>query len=86
MQAPHLTPTYLPVHRVILEAVGHDVQTVIIDGQVVLENRTVKTVSELDILAEAQEEAIRTIEQAGLSDFLKPPKTIWKSPRIILEE
>jgi 5-methylthioadenosine/S-adenosylhomocysteine deaminase len=86
LRAPHLTPTFLPIHRIILEAVGHDVDTVIVDGQVVMEDRKVLAVNENDILAEAQIEAIRTIEQANLQDYLNTPKAVWKNPRIVLEE
>jgi 5-methylthioadenosine/S-adenosylhomocysteine deaminase len=86
MQAPHLAPNFLPVHRVILEAMGSDVATVIVDGRVVMEERKITDINESDILAEAQEEAIRTIERAGLADYLNTPKTIWNSPRIVLED
>jgi 5-methylthioadenosine/S-adenosylhomocysteine deaminase len=85
LHAPHLTPTFLPVHRIIMEAVGHDVDTVIVDGQVVMQDRKVLTVDENDILAEAQEEAVRTIEQANLTEYLNPGPIIWKNPRLIFD-
>lgn len=85
MRAPHLAPSFLPVHRVILEAVGHDVDTVIVDGQIIMEGRKVMTVTEKDVLLEAQEESLRAIAQADLTTYLDPYPSIWKNPRLIFE-
>ena len=86
LRAPHTTPNYLPVHRLIHQAVGHDVDTVIIDGQLIMQNRVILTVNEDEILAEAEIEAHRTIVDAGLEEFLQLPPNFWGSPRIILTE
>ena len=40
--------------RLVYQASGHDVETVIVDGRIVIENRTAQTVNEAAILAEAQ--------------------------------
>ena len=37
MRQPHLMPNFMPVHRLVYEAVGNDVETVIVDGRVVME-------------------------------------------------
>ncbi len=86
LRAPHTTPNYLPVHRLIHQVVGHDVDTVIVDGQVIMEDRLVKTVNEDDILAEAEAEAHRTILDAGMEHFYQLPPNFWGSSRIILTE
>lgn len=39
---PHLTPMYNPVSHLVYAAIGSDVTTSIIDGTVVMENRTIK--------------------------------------------
>jgi 5-methylthioadenosine/S-adenosylhomocysteine deaminase len=75
LRQPNFTPNYMLVHRIVNEAVGRDVETVIVDGKIVMENRKVLTVNELDILDQATEESLRTIERAGLTSFLNAP--LW---------
>lgn len=84
MKAPHLAPNFLPVQRLIFQAVGQDVDHVIVDGQLVLEDRVVKTVNEEESIEAAEAEALRTIINAGLEDKLKSPPILWGSPRIVL--
>ncbi len=86
MKAPHLAPFYLPVHRLIMAAVGSDVDTVIVDGNIIMQNRQVRTVNETDILAEAQEESLKTIHQANLAGFLNTPEMIWKNSRLVFNQ
>ena len=33
LRQPHLTPEFMVVHRLVYEAVGNDVETVIVDGK-----------------------------------------------------
>jgi cytosine/adenosine deaminase-related metal-dependent hydrolase len=61
------------VHRLIYEAVGHDVETVIVAGRVVMEDRRVLTVDEGAALAAAEREARAVVERAGLQGRLTPP-------------
>jgi 5-methylthioadenosine/S-adenosylhomocysteine deaminase len=70
---PHLTPDWMPVHRLIYEAVGHDVETVVVDGRVLMEGRRVLTVDEASILAEANAQARALVERAGLQAHLTDP-------------
>ena len=46
LRQPHLTPNVMVVHRLVYEAVGNDVETVIVDGRVLMEDRTVLSVDE----------------------------------------
>lgn len=78
LRKPHLSPIFMPVHRLINEAVGHDVETVIVDGQIIMEERKVLTVDELAALDAAQEEAMATVRRAGLEPYMQPP--CWGSP------
>jgi hypothetical protein len=64
LRQPHLTPNWMVVHRLIHEAVGHGVETVVVDGQVVLEDRRVLTVDEEAILDAAIHEAWPLVERA----------------------
>lgn len=73
LRQPHLTPNWMIVHRLIHEAVGHDVETVIVDGRVVMEDRRVQTVDEEAILDAANQEATALVERAGLAAHLTPP-------------
>ncbi len=73
MRQPHLTPNIMVVHRLIYEAVGQDVETVIVDGTILMENRKVLSVNESDALDLGQEETLKIIERAGLQSHLTEP-------------
>lgn len=86
MLQPHLMPEIMPVHRLIYEAVGNDVETVIVDGQIVMENRKVKTLDEKAALLDGHEELLETVERAGLEKHLKVPPTFWGHSQGWLDE
>lgn len=73
LRQPHLVPNWMPVHRLMYEAVGRDVETVVVDGRVVLENRQVPGVDETEVLRAAEHEAWALVERAGLRAHLTPP-------------
>jgi len=54
-EKPHLTPSFDLVAELTRYAYGSDVETVIIDGETVMEGRVIKTVDEGEILAKARE-------------------------------
>ncbi|MEH7124054.1 amidohydrolase family protein [Bacillus sp. JJ1773] len=83
---PHLTPAFMHVHRLVYQAVGSDVDTVIVDGNVVMENRIVNTVDEKQVLDEANEEAWATVKRAGLEPFMQPTSYFWGHARAYLDE
>ena len=70
MQKPHLTPTFNPVSHLVYAAEGSDVETAIIDGNIVMENRVIKSLNEEKILHDANEHATKLLERAGLD--IKP--------------
>lgn len=82
---PHMAPENLPVHRLIYQAVGQDVDNVLVDGEFILENRVVKTINEADALAEAEIEAKRTLVNSGLDQYLELPESFWGSSRLIFK-
>ena len=84
LKAAHLAPNFLPVHRLILEANGSDVDNVIVDGQMVMEGHRVLTLNEEEVLREAQEESLSTIERAGLSEYLNIPAGFWGKAHLFL--
>ena len=66
MDAPHLTPVWDPVSAIAYSAHGSDVDTVVIDGQLIMRNRKVLTLDEPAILAEARTRFRQVAERAQL--------------------
>jgi hypothetical protein len=64
---------FMVVHRLVYEAVGNDVQTVVVDGRVVMDDRKPLMVDETSALDRAQEESAKLIERAGLQRHLHEP-------------
>lgn len=79
MRQPHLSPPFMPVHRLVYEASGQDVQTVIVDGRLVMDQRRVLTVDEAAILDLVDREAQQHIARAGLQEHMHDPG--WGQPR-----
>jgi cytosine/adenosine deaminase-related metal-dependent hydrolase len=67
MDKPHLTPAPDPVSTIVYAAHGSDVDTVVIDGQVVMENRKVLTLDEGSVVEEARRRYGEVTERAGLT-------------------
>ena len=86
MQQPHLAPFFMPVHRLIYEASGQDVSTVIVDGQILMQDRRVLVVNDEDVLRSAQDEALATIDRAGLSAHMELPPTFWGKARMTFDQ
>ena len=78
---PHLTPLLMPVHQVVNFANGNDVETVIVDGRVLIEAGQVKSVNEAEILEQAQAIAEETIDHTRLRALLSPAKKFWGHSR-----
>ena len=57
LKKPHLTPTHDPYANIVYAANGSDVDTVIVNGKILMENREVKTLSEQEILEKAEKTA-----------------------------
>jgi len=77
LRGAHTTPVFMVPHRVVYEAYGHDVDTVIVDGEVVMENRTVRTVDEEKVLKQAQRVAEETVEANDLGEYMVLPEGFW---------
>lgn len=54
LNKPHLTPLHDPVANLVYAAQSSDVQTVIIDGKIIMKNRQVMTLDEEKIIYEAE--------------------------------
>jgi cytosine/adenosine deaminase-related metal-dependent hydrolase len=55
LKKPHLSPVFDPVSNLVYAATGSDVDTVIVDGKILMEGRKVKTMDEERIISAAQE-------------------------------
>ncbi len=78
---PHLSPIRMPVHQLVYHATGGDVSTVIVNGDVLIEDRKVLCVDEAELLQRAQELSDRTIRDAGLEELTTRPPGFWDRSR-----
>ena len=81
MRKPHLYPLNMPVDKVTYFANGNDVDTVIVDGKVLMMSREVKTVDEQSILDRAQEEIEAAVGRSGLKDLYETTDGYWGHSR-----
>ncbi|MDZ7631740.1 MAG: amidohydrolase family protein [Gemmatimonadaceae bacterium] len=79
---PHLVPMNMPLYRVAYFANGNDVSTVLVNGRVLMRDRTVLTVNEEAILTGAQREADAAIRRSGLEPLLETPEGFWGRSRL----
>jgi 5-methylthioadenosine/S-adenosylhomocysteine deaminase len=59
MDKPHLTPMYNPFSHLVYVVSGHDVRHTIINGSVVMENRILRTLDITEVMAKANEKALK---------------------------
>jgi len=58
---PHLKPLHDVYASIVYSAYGSDVDTVIVDGKILMENRQVKTLDEQTVMAKAEKHAARLL-------------------------
>jgi len=58
----------------VYSASGNSVETVVIDGRIVMENREIKTMDEEKILARVKKSSEEVLKRTGVSPF----NTRWK--------
>lgn len=78
---PHLAPFNMPAYRAVCCANGNDVQSVIVNGEVVLENRRAMKVDETAIIDKAQLECDRMIARNVAEDLLEMPDDFFGQGR-----
>ena len=69
LMKPDIVPCHYPVSSIVYSAGGADVDTVIIDGQLVMENRVIKTVDEGALMGKMQMAADSLLERSGLGSL-----------------
>jgi cytosine/adenosine deaminase-related metal-dependent hydrolase len=75
---PHLVPVAMETSRLAQLVRGSDVETVMVQGEILMEDRKVLTVNEDDIMEWAQAEAEHTWEVFGLNPILQPSARHWR--------
>lgn len=65
-----MTPNLKPVANLVLASNGYNVDTVIIDGEIILENKKFKKIKEEEIIETANRAAGRMLKKAGLENLM----------------
>jgi cytosine/adenosine deaminase-related metal-dependent hydrolase len=65
LNKPSLMPMLNPVNDITTRVLGSDVDTVIVNGKILMENRVVKTMDEAKVIEEARKRAEEVRERAG---------------------
>ena len=76
---PNMIPWTNPAACLVYLASGSDVETVIIDGKIVMENRMIQTVKEKEVFQRAQSAAEDLIKRAGLEHLMSRGLDPWCS-------
>lgn len=74
---PHLYPLWLEPMKMVYQASGHDVDTVIVNGRILMENRRLTELDEKKVLATAQNEAQKMLLRGGVRKCLELPDGFW---------
>lgn len=81
LNKPHISPFQRAVPALVYCALGTDVDTVIINGKMVMEEGRIKTVDEKKIIKRAQERADSLIERAEMTHLINKPQ--FESRKIV---
>jgi len=73
----HTVPFFMETHRLAHITRGADVETVLVQGEVLMEDRVVKRVDETEVLEWAQLEAEHTVELFGLEPMMHSSAHHW---------
>lgn len=73
MRQPHLVPNWMVVHRLVLQAVGRDVESVIVDGKFAMRDRKILNVDLEAALSEGEAQAHALVKRAGIENHLTAP-------------
>jgi len=81
LDQPHLVPCKDVANMIAFYVRGNDVDTVIVDGTVLMEGQEVVTVDEASVLQNAREEARRSFERVNVSPYLDHGSDFWQGWR-----
>ena len=66
MRKPHTTPNFDIIANLVYASVGSDVETVMINGKIVMEEKSILVADEEAILSEAEERGRALLEKTGI--------------------
>ncbi|MEM2897473.1 MAG: amidohydrolase family protein, partial [Candidatus Bathyarchaeia archaeon] len=72
LKKPHLTPCFNPASNIVYAAQGSDVDTVIVDGKIVVREGKLLTMDEGEILEEAKARGLKLIQKTKLDEKIVP--------------
>jgi 5-methylthioadenosine/S-adenosylhomocysteine deaminase len=81
LRKPHLWPGDMPLYRLVCFAVGSDVDTVLVEGRVVMAGRRVLTVEEEAVMEDATREIGLALDRVGMRHMTETPAGFWKATR-----
>jgi cytosine/adenosine deaminase-related metal-dependent hydrolase len=81
LRKPHLAPRNMPLWRVVCFANGQDVDTVLVDGQILMRGRRFPHIDQDAVLDAAEAETERMLDRAGLRPLLREPPELWGRTR-----
>ena len=74
MTGPDWIPRYNPIQNLVYSASGSSVETVVIDGNIIMEHREIKTVDEEMVLRRCQDLSKGILNRSGVTGI----NTRWK--------
>jgi cytosine/adenosine deaminase-related metal-dependent hydrolase len=74
---PHLVPINMPLIRTVHYANAADVDSVIVDGRILMRGRKVESLDEVSVLEEAERETAIVLERSGLAHLTREPASFW---------
>jgi 5-methylthioadenosine/S-adenosylhomocysteine deaminase len=77
LRKPHLYPPNMPLFRIVYFANGADVDTVIVDGKVLMQGRAVLSVAEDRVLDDAAAATILMLERTGMTEIAGQDQGFW---------
>lgn len=77
MARPHLYPFNMPLYHLVNFANGNDVDTVVVDGKLLMQGRVVRSVDEQTVLDAAQVETEAMLRRTDLHHLLETPEGFW---------
>jgi 5-methylthioadenosine/S-adenosylhomocysteine deaminase len=71
LNKPYFIPLFDVMTRIPLVAISDDVDTIIIDGKIIVENRSLKVLDEVEILNRARQVSSDLLNRVGIKSSLK---------------
>lgn len=81
LNRPHLTPTTYVPHLLTFYVNGNDVETVIVNGEVLMEEGKIWSVDVQEVMELARTEAEKAFDLMDLDDFRPSDRTFWHGTR-----